>query len=32
MLSLLDYNQINLFGAFNSTSVYLDDLLNIINP
>ena len=32
MLSLSDNNQIDLIEAFNSTSRYLEDLLNIGNP
>ena len=32
MLSLLDNNQADIIEAFNSTSRYLDDLLNIDNP
>ena len=32
MLSLSDNNQADVFEAFNSTSRYLDDLLNIDNP
>ena len=32
MLSLSDNNQIDIIAAFNSTSKYLDDLLNIDNP
>ena len=32
MLSLSDNNQTDIIGAFNSTSRYLDDLLNIDNP
>ena len=32
MLSLSDYNQTAIIEAFNSTSRYLDDLLNIDNP
>ena len=32
MLSLSDNNQTNIIEAFNSTSRYLDDLLNIDNP
>ena len=32
MLSLSDNNQANIIEAFNSTSRYLDDLLNIDNP
>ena len=32
MLSLSDNNQIDIIEAFNSTSRYLDDLLNIDNP
>ena len=32
MLSLSDNNQADIFEAFNSTSRYLDDLLNIDNP
>ena len=32
MLSLLDNNQTDIIEAFNSTSRYLDDLLNIDNP
>ena len=32
MLSLSDNNQIGIIEAFNSTSRYLDDLLNIDNP
>ena len=32
MLSLSDNNQTNIVEAFNSTSRYLDDLLNIDNP
>ena len=32
MLSLSDNNQTDITGAFNSTSRYLDDLLNIDNP
>ena len=32
MLSLSDNNQSNVVEAFNSTSRYLDDLLNIYNP
>ena len=32
MLSLLDNNQTDIVQAFNSTSRYLDDLLNIDNP
>ena len=32
MLSLPDNNQTNISEAFNSTSRYLDDLLNIDNP
>ena len=31
-LSLSDYNQTDIIKAFNSTSRYLDDLLNIGNP
>ena len=31
MLSLSDNNQTNIIEAFNSTSRYLDDLLNINN-
>ena len=32
MLSLSDYNQPDVIEAFNSTSRYMDDLLNIDNP
>ena len=32
MLSLSDNNQADVVEAFNSTSKYLDDLLNIDNP
>ena len=32
MLSLSDKNQTDIIEAFNSTSRYLDDLLNIDNP
>ena len=32
MLSLSDNNQTDFIEAFNSTSRYLDDLLNIDNP
>ena len=32
MLSLTDNNQTDFIEAFNSTSRYLDDLLNIDNP
>ena len=32
MLSLSDNNQADIVEAFNSTSRYLDDLLNIDNP
>ena len=32
MLSLSDYNQNDIIEAFNSTSRYLDDILNIDNP
>ena len=32
MLSLSDNNQADIIEAFNSTSRYLDDLLNIENP
>ena len=32
MLSLSDNNQTNIIDTFNSTSRYLDDLLNIDNP
>ena len=32
MLSLSDNNQADVVQAFNSTSRYLDDLLNIDNP
>ena len=32
MLSLSDNNQTNIIEAFNSTSRYFDDLLNIDNP
>ena len=32
MLSLPDNNQTDIIEAFNSTSRYLDDLLNIDNP
>ena len=32
MLSLSDNNPTNIIGVFNSTSRYLDDLLNIDNP
>ena len=32
MLSLSDNNQTDIFEASNSTSRYLDDLLNIDNP
>ena len=32
MLSLSDNNQADIIEAFNSTSKYLDDLLNIDNP
>ena len=32
MLSLLDNNQADIIEAFNSTSRYFDDLLNIDNP
>ena len=32
MLSLSDNNQTDIIEAFNSTSRYLDDLLNIYNP
>ena len=32
MLSLSDYNQADVIEAFNSVSIYLDDLLNIYNP
>ena len=32
MLSLSDNTQIDIIEAFNSTSRYLDDLLNIDNP
>ena len=31
MLSLYDNNQANIIVAFHSTSLYLDDLLNIYN-
>ena len=32
MLSLSDNSQTDIIEAFNSTSIYLDDLLNIHNP
>ena len=32
MLSLSDNNQTDIIKVFNSTSKYLDDLLNIDNP
>ena len=32
MLSLSDSNQTDIIEAFNSTTRYLDDLLNIDNP
>ena len=32
VLSLSDINQTDIIEAFNSTSRYLDDLLNIVNP
>ena len=32
MMSLSDNNQTDIIEAFNSTSSYLDDLLNIVNP
>ena len=32
MLSLSDHNQTDIIEAFNSTSRYLDDLVNIGNP
>ena len=32
MLSLFDNNQAGVIEVFNSTSRYLDDLLNIYNP
>ena len=32
MLPLSDNNQTDIIEAFNSTSIYLDDLLNIDNP
>ena len=32
MLSLSDNNQTDIIEAFNSTSRYLDDLLNSVNP
>ena len=32
MLNLSDNNQTDIIEAFNSTSGYLDDLLNIDNP
>ena len=32
MLSLSDNNQVDIIEAFNATSTYLDDLLNIDNP
>ena len=32
MLSLSDNNRTDIIEAFNSTSRYLDDLLNIVNP
>ena len=32
MLSLSDNNQADVVEAFNSTPIYLDDLLNINNP
>ena len=32
MLSLSDNYQTDIIEAFNSTSIYLDDLLNIDNP
>ena len=32
MLSLSDNNQTDIIEAFKSTSRYLDDLLNIVNP
>ena len=32
MFSLSDNNQTDIIEAFNSTSIYLDDLLNIDNP
>ena len=32
MLSLLDNNHTDIIEAFNSTSRYLDDFLNIDNP
>ena len=32
VLSLSDNNQNDIIEAFNSTSRYLDDLLNIVNP
>ena len=32
MLSPLDNNQTDIIEAFNSTSGYLDDLFNIVNP
>ena len=32
MLSLSDNNQTDIIETFNSTSRYLDDLLNIDNP
>ena len=31
-MSLSDNNQTDIIEAFNSTSRYLDDLLNIVNP
>ena len=31
-MHLSDINQTDIIGAFNSTSRYLDDLLNIDNP
>ena len=32
MTSLTDDNQANIIEAFNSTSRYLDDILNVHNP
>ena len=32
MKALSDYNQADIIEAFNSTSRYLDDILNIANP
>ena len=32
VMSLSDNNQTDIIEAFNSTSRYLDDLLNIVNP